>query len=114
MNKQSLYLNAFATPLVIRELNDSSLQFASLDLEVIERIQVESNVRSFGAFSGAPAWGKDVGRIRRAHLHVSWLFNLPQVANYLAQIAQCKYTIEFRLEDSRQRYGIVTGDSSNG
>lgn len=114
MNKQSLYLNAFATPLVVRELNDNSLQFASLDLEVIERIRVESNARGFGAFSGAPAWGKDVGRIRRAHLHVSWLFNLPQVANYLAQVAQCKYTIEFRPASSRQGYGVATGDSSNG
>ncbi len=114
MNKQSLYQDAFVVPLVIRELSDDSLQFATLDSKIIERIRVASELHAFGSFSAAPAWGTDVGRIKRAHLYVGWLFDLEEVASYLAGVAQCKYTISFRVGEHKQQYGCASGDSSEG
>ncbi len=111
MNKQFLYADAFIAPLIIRELSDSSIQFASLKPEVIERIKAESNNRGFGRFGDAPAWAKDVGHIKRAHLYVSWLFDVEEVAFYLAEIAQCEYIINLMVE-GKQGYTGIIGDSS--
>jgi len=108
-NKKQIYSNSFPHPLMMRELGDDSLQFATLDPKIIERIRTESYVRCFGTFSGAPAWASDIGDIRREHLYVGWLFNVREVGYYLARSAGCKYT--FTLKEDAQQYWGVTGNS---
>lgn len=109
MNKSKLYLPIF-THLVIHETYDGALQFVTLDEEVINRIRAESNKYGFGSFSDRDD-GQDVGKMKRAYLYINWLFDLREVAQYLADIAKCEYAIEYRL-GPRQEYERVRGDSS--
>lgn len=96
--------------LVIREEPGDVLHFETIDPEIAERMQVEFGAGEFGSFSDRDD-GQDVGKMKRAYLYINWLFDLREVAQYLADIARCEYAIEYSL-GPRQEYERVRGDSS--
>lgn len=112
IDKQSLYSSAFTSALMMREVSSGALQFATLEPEIIKRIQNENNKHCFGKFSDAPAWASNHGRIKRAHLHINWLLDLQEVGRYLGRVAASGYSVEF--DGDSQEYKRVVGDSSNG
>ncbi len=93
--------------LVIREVPGNMLYFVAINQEVAGRLQTGFEDGEFGTFMLRDD-------LLTGYLHYPWPFDLKMLAQYMAEVARCKYTLQFRIENLPQlEYRKITGGNHN-